>query len=326
MPMMRRAAILYNPSAGSQRHKRLAIVEAAAGILRERGIEASLIPTSERGSAGGQAAEAIRAGHDTIFAAGGDGTLHEVLQGVMTDEQTRAATLGVLPLGTGNVLANDLKLPRDPLAALRAQLEFAPRRIAVGRLEFATHTGVASRYCIVTCGIGWDAVMLYRANAEKKGKWGQAAYVIEGLKLALQWDLPLFPVEWVDPSGERHSSAVTQALAVRVTDFGGFMRRFAPGAALVRDDFQIVLFRTPNTLRHAWYMIGALLGKSWPVKGIDRVHATEIVCRPPERPHPKAHFLSVEADGEYLGKLPVRLSIVREGVNLLMPKTGVTSG
>jgi diacylglycerol kinase (ATP) len=319
---MPRVALIYNPSSGRARHQRLATVEAAGALLRKAGREVRLIPTTAPGSAGPQAAEAIRAGYDTVFAAGGDGTVHDVLQGVMEDECTRSAVLGVLPLGTGNVLAYDLELPRDPLAALRRQLTFAPQRIAVGRVEFAAGPDRQARYFLITCGVGWDAVMLYRADAERKGRWGMAAYLLEGLRLAFQRDLPFFPVEWREADGSWHTARVTQAFAVRVTDLGGFMGRFAPGAALTRDDFHVVLFHSASMLRMMWYMFGAMTRRGWKVPGVSLVGTDSLACHPPEQPHPKAAMLSVEADGEYLGKMPARLSIVREAVRLLMPPGG----
>ena len=132
MTNFKRAALLYNPSSGRQHALRLHKVEAAAGVLREAGVETSLIPTRAAGSAGEQAREAIAAGHDAIFACGGDGTVLDVLQGVA--EQHPDIPLGIVPLGTGNVLAYDLGIPNDPAAAMRAQLQFAPRKIAAGRV------------------------------------------------------------------------------------------------------------------------------------------------------------------------------------------------
>src|SRR3954468_15948972 len=99
--LFRRAALIYNPSSGRQHSLRLHKVEAAAAVLRAAHIEATLIPTRAAGSAGEQAREAIAAGHDAIFACGGDGTVLDVLQGIA--EKHPDVPLGVAPLGTGNV-------------------------------------------------------------------------------------------------------------------------------------------------------------------------------------------------------------------------------
>src|SRR5438045_6271640 len=134
---MRKAALIYNPASGRNRHLRQQKVEAAASMLRAAGVEATLTATQASGSGGEQAREAIAAGHDTIFACGGDGTLNDVLQGMVCDPENGTAAagdvaLGIVPLGTGNVVASDQGISWEPAEAIRQQLEFQPRRIAAG--------------------------------------------------------------------------------------------------------------------------------------------------------------------------------------------------
>src|SRR5947207_613455 len=130
---MRQAALIYNPAAGRNRHLHLNKVETAASVLRAAGVEANLIPTRGPDTGGAQAREAIAARHDTIFACGGDGTLNDVLQGIVRDPANSSANapevaLGIVPLGTGNVVASDQGISWDPTRAIRQQLEFQPRR------------------------------------------------------------------------------------------------------------------------------------------------------------------------------------------------------
>src|SRR5437868_14725829 len=129
---MRKAALIYNPASGRDRHLHLKKVETAASVLRAAGVDASLIPTRGPDTGGAQALEAIAAGHDTIFACGGDGTLNDVLQGLVRDPangiiHASDVALGIVPLGTGNVVASDQGVSWDPATAIRQQLEFQPR-------------------------------------------------------------------------------------------------------------------------------------------------------------------------------------------------------
>src|SRR5436309_3227464 len=119
---MRNAALIYNPLSGNKHHLRLQKVEAAAAELRKAGVEATLVATLDAGSGGEQAQQAIRAGHDAVFACGGDGTVNDVLQGMIA--AGGEIPLGLVPLGTGNVLAHDLGIPRDSAASIRKQLTF----------------------------------------------------------------------------------------------------------------------------------------------------------------------------------------------------------
>ena len=127
---MRKVVLLYNPIAGKNRERRRADVEAATQVLRAAGIDAQPVPTRAPGSAGEQAREAVAEGCDTVLACGGDGTIHEVVQGLAGTD----TPLGVIPLGTGNSLANDLGLARNPVRAAKAILTSEPRRIALGKV------------------------------------------------------------------------------------------------------------------------------------------------------------------------------------------------
>src|SRR5690349_15834695 len=114
---MRNAVLLYNPFSGSHRVDQ---VHAARDVLRAAGIEAHAIATRAAGSAGEQAREAVAQGADTIFACGGDGTVHDILQGIVGTN----AALGVIPLGTANAMAADLGLPHSAKAAAERALTF----------------------------------------------------------------------------------------------------------------------------------------------------------------------------------------------------------
>src|SRR5437016_9896446 len=118
---MRKAALIYNPASGRQRHLRLQKLEAAASTLGAAGVEVTLIATRAPGSGGEQAREAIAAGHDTVFACGGDGTLNDVLQGLVSEGpqmNPSNVALGIVPLGTGNVVASDQGISWDPAVAI----------------------------------------------------------------------------------------------------------------------------------------------------------------------------------------------------------------
>jgi diacylglycerol kinase (ATP) len=321
-----RAALIYNPSAGSNRACRLALLERAGSVLQSAGHGFTLVPTRAAGSAGEQAAEALQSGHDTVFACGGDGTVHDVLQGVMQSSHSRTATLGVLPFGTGNVLINDLGFPRDPIACMQAQLQASVRRIALGKITCDRKGETVSRYFITTAGLGPDAEMLYRVTTQKKDRWGLLAYVYEAAKLSVRHGFPPFHAEYTKIDGAVESAPVSQIMAVRITNFGNFMRRFAPGASLTRNDMQLVLFRTRRWRQYASYLARTAVDRHWQVEGVDLVHATELRCQvlESEVKNPKAKQIFVEADGEVLGNLPATIEIVPDAVNIFM-KTVVSN-
>src|ERR1700674_2103035 len=143
---MRKAMLLYNPLSGRRRGSRLGDIEAALSVLRGAGIEATAAPTRAASDATDQTKQAIGEGCDTVFACGGDGTVHDVLQGLVGTNPA----LAIIPLATANSLPHDLPIPRSPSDAAQAALTAQPRRIAVGRIEFQDFTGKrSSRYFTV---------------------------------------------------------------------------------------------------------------------------------------------------------------------------------
>lgn len=321
---MRKAAFLYNPASGRKLKRRQQDVESAAAVVRAAGAEVVVTPTRAAGSAGEQAQEAVAAGCDAVFACGGDGTAHEVLQGMIASGG--AAALGIIPLGTGNALALDLGIPNHPVKAARMLLEAAPRRLAAGKMECQDFQGrPVSRYFTVMAGAGPNALLVYAMTAGWKERYGMLAYAVQaGLSWATARFAP-FEVEFVDAaSGERRRQVVAEMLAARVSDFPFPLKRVAPGAALTRGDLRVILFRPPVRLRYLAHLSGAMTGIGWKVPGVELVYATEIACRPLEAAlgasQGKPARVFAEADGELLGTLPGRFSMLPDAFTLLVPR------
>jgi diacylglycerol kinase (ATP) len=312
---MKKAVLLYNPLSGNRHNRRLAEVEAAAAVLHAAGVETVTTPTRSASDAGEQARQAVAQGCDTVFACGGDGTVHDVLQGVVGTD----AVLGIVPQGTANALAHDLGLPLSPVAAARAALTAKPRRIAVGRVSFRDLSGnSASRYFTVTLGAGMDAYLFHRLDPSLKVRFGMLSYYLKAKWLWLTHSMPSFAVEFTDESGSKRQANVSELLAVRIRNFGGVLRELAPGASLDRNDFRLVLFHTRSRLRYLGYIVRGLVGARWSIGGIELVHSSQVTCRP--LPTPNASPIYVETDGEILGTLPAEISIVPDGLTILTPQ------
>jgi diacylglycerol kinase (ATP) len=316
---MRKAALFYNPLSGRRRERRLADVRAAQAVLHRAGVDAIAEPTRGQADAAEQARHAIAQGCDTIFACGGDGTAHDILQGMVGSE----TALGIIPLGTANALAHDLQLPLSAVGAARALLTAKPRRIALGRVEYTDLEGNRGfRFFTVAAGIGVDAHLFYKLNPLVKGHLGMAAYYAKATRLWLTHPMEKFAVE-VDQdarqtNGKGPAAEVSQLLAVRIRNFGGVLRELAPGASLDRDDLRMVLFRTSSRWAYLQYIIRGLVGAHWQVGGIDLLHSLKIDCRPLTDATGDSRIF-VEADGELLGTLPAAISIVPDALALLVP-------
>ena len=312
---MRKAMLLYNPLSGRRSGRRLADIEAALSVLRSAGVEASVAPTRAASDATDQTRQAVAEGCDAVFACGGDGTVHDVLQALVGTQ----AALAIIPLGTANSLAHDLRLPLSPADAARAALTANPRRIAVGRVEYQDFSGRrAARYFTVTVGIGVDAHLFYKLDPLVKRRFGMAAYCAKATGLWLTHRLENFAVEFSE-GGRTRRTEVSQLLAVRIRDFGGVLRQLAPGASLDRNDLRLVIFRTRSRIAYLRYVLRGLFGTNWKVPGIELVHGTSATCRAVAPSDGAKSRIFVEADGELLGTLPAEISLVRDALTLLTP-------
>jgi YegS/Rv2252/BmrU family lipid kinase len=318
---MRKAALFYNPDSGGSRPARQAQLEPVLALLRHAGVEAQLVLPQSAADACEQVQDAVQRGCDTIFACGGDGTIHNLVQ-VLANTPT---TLAILPMGTANALAHDIGLPTGLLAASRATVEGTPRRIALGKMDYLDFEGnPGQRYFIVAAGMGVDAHLFYKLHTGSKQRMGMAAYYANAWHLWLTYSMARFQVEYSETgSSELKQSNVTELMAVRIRNFGGVLRELAPGAALERDDVRLVFCTTASRAAFLLYVTRGLLGRNWKVRGIELAHSRQVSCKylgqpagGQRMPHTKIY---VEADGELVGTLPARISMAPDALTLLVP-------
>lgn len=316
---MRKAALLYNPDSGSVRRRRREL-ESALEVLRDGGVQAELVPTRSRDHAGEKTREAIATGCDTIFACGGDGTIHNIAQVLANTD----VALGVLPMGTANALAHDLGLRRNVRAVAKTALRATSRRIALGHAKYTDMRGKpAERYFVVAAGVGVDAHLFYKLLTADKRRLGMAAYYAKAWNLWFTYAMTRFTAEYTanGASGQQRAE-LTELIAARIRNFGGVVQELAPGASLDRQDMRLVLCRTASRAAYLAYVTRGLLRQRWGVRGIDLAHATQVVCYPSESTTvQEMKRIYVEADGELLGTIPAEIKIVPDALTLLVPET-----
>lgn len=310
---MRRAALIYNPASGQRPRQRVAQIEQVKAVLEDAGVEVILIATGAPNSAGAHALQAIQDGCDTIIACGGDGTAHETLQTMVGGE----AALGVIPMGTANALAMDLGIPSSPVKAAKALLAATPVRIPVGRVSFQDATGdPASRYFIVAAGVGADGVFFSRLDSRLKQRFGYLIYLIEAFRLWTTYTFPVFTASFQEiGNATPRTEQVSQLLAVRISDFGGLVRKLAPGAALGNGNLHVLAFKTRSRSLYLRFMLAVLFRRHSFSKTIELVDCVSVECGEIDG----AAGSSLEADGEWLGILPARIEVVPQALTLLIP-------
>ena len=287
--------IVFNPAAGARRRRHIA---RALATLAAFGIRPELAETRGPGDAESLAREAAQRGVRVIVAAGGDGTIAEVASGLSGS----GALLGLLPLGTANVLALELGVPLVP--------ERAARLVAAGRAR-VLHPGIArfgdgrTRLFVQMLGAGFDASVVARLDPALKRRIGRAAYVWQSLREMPRY---AFPPITVDLDGE-----LSVAASVIVTKGRLYAGRYAiaPGACPAEPGFRAVLFRHRGPLR------AAMAGIALPLGLIPRLPDVHILpCR---RLRLSAEGeVPAQADGDPAGSLPVEVADAPAPLSVLL--------
>jgi diacylglycerol kinase (ATP) len=186
-----RICVIFNPAARGQKAEKL------KHLLEAFARDCLCKPTSCAGEARTLAAAAVCEGFDTIVAAGGDGTLNEVLNGIGDVPGGFAkARLGVLPIGTINVFARELKIPLDLEQAWKIILQGHESTIDLPLAEFTQNGKPTSRFFAQLAGAGLDSKAVELVDWELKKKIGPLAYVVAGMK-ALRGGQPAITVSSV---------------------------------------------------------------------------------------------------------------------------------
>jgi len=260
----------------------------------------TVAPTTGPGTAGGLAHQHIRRGADLVVAAGGDGTINEVVEGMVNSD----VPLAILPGGTANVLAMEMSLGRNLERVAERISELRPRRISLGHVT--TDDGKVDRHFVLMAGIGVDAHIVYRVDSALKARTGKLAYWLAGFRL-LGRQLPFLRV---DIGGQTHVCSF--ALLSKVRNYGGDFE-IARSVSLFDDCFEAVLFEGRNSLGYVKYVVGMALNRLSGMKGVTVLRTDSIkVSSPDDRVY-------VQIDGELAGHLPAEIRIVPNALTLLVP-------
>ncbi|PYM14699.1 MAG: diacylglycerol kinase [Verrucomicrobia bacterium] len=295
-----RICVIFNPAAKGERAKRF------RRHLDAIGSECALKPTTAPGAARRLAFEATRENFAVIVAAGGDGTVNEVLNGIGDDPANFSRVhLGVLPLGTINVFARDLGLPLDWSQAWETIRRGRVTAIDLPQVEFITNGGPQRRYFAQLAGAGLDARAVELVDWNLKKKFGFFAYVIAGLK-ALRGAQSRITAECL-----RGQAAGEQVLVGNGRLYGGPFVIF-PEAKLSDGLLDVCVFP-----RATWWTVfgcawGLVRGRLHKAGGAQHFQAESFTLTAPNR-------TPLELDGEIVGELPARFSVQPQSLQVLVP-------
>ncbi len=295
-----RICVIFNPCAKGEKAKRF------RQHLDRFADHCALKLTSAPGDGRSLASEAVREGYDTIIAAGGDGTLNEVLNGIGDEpEGFSNVRLGVLPLGTVNVFARELGMPLVVSRAWNVIQRGHETTIDLPRMQFESQGKPQQRYFAQMAGAGWDAQAIALVEWNLKKRIGQFAYMIAGLR-AMYGKLPKITVSV-------GSTSVDCELVVLGNGryYGGELPVFHQ--ANFRDGLlDVCVFPKVSWFVLIRYFCGFLSQRLFR-SGTEPYFQTEFVKLE------SADSAWFELDGENCGHLPATCSIQRQALRIIVP-------
>jgi YegS/Rv2252/BmrU family lipid kinase len=283
--------VIINPISGSITGKRIA---RALDVLEAGGLQLVRLVTEKRGQAEALARREAEKGAPFIIAAGGDGTFNEVVNGLAGT----GVPMGILPLGTSNLLALELGIPLSGKKAARRILEGTPREVSLGRILVDGNT----RYFCLMAGIGFDADVVSALRRGSINRLGKAAYIIMGFRLAASWNPKPLTVRTPDGEYTCHS-----LIASNARKYAGKFT-IAPHAGIADEHLHLVMLLGPRRgqlLRFAW---GILTGTHLRQQGVKYVTARELDV---------SGSANIQIDGDYLDTGPAHVSIVPRALRLI---------
>ncbi|UCH44891.1 MAG: diacylglycerol kinase family lipid kinase [Nitrospiraceae bacterium] len=286
-------SLVVNPLAGNRAFKH---IDRIKQLLAERTSLSTFI-TEKRGDAL-EFARSVSA-PDRILVASGDGTINEVLNGLMNSDNPdqHRIPVAVIPLGTTNVLAKELGIPETIESAVNLALQGEAKRVSLGRIN--------GHYFSLMAGIGFDGetVMGVKNNFVKKMS-GKAAHILSGLKVLQHYHPPLITVR----TDKDEYSACTAVIS-NARCYGGHFY-VTPDASITEAVLDVCLFKGRTRRSLLRFIAGVLSRRHSRYDDVTIVKAGEVEVTSEGTVH-------VQIDGDYFGTLPVTIDVVADAASLV---------
>ncbi|GIN23005.1 MAG TPA: diacylglycerol kinase [Bacillus bacterium] len=293
---MKRARIIYNPTAGREIFKRR-----IADVLQKleiAGFEASCHATTGAGDAAAAARTAVERKYDVVICSGGDGTINEVVNGLA--EQEYRPKLGIIPTGTTNDFARALHIPRDIDAAVDIITAGETIPVDIGRMN--------DHYFINIAGGGKLTELTYEVPAKMKTVLGQLAYYLKGMEMLPSIRSTDVSIEY---DGKLFEGEIMLFLVALTNSVGGF-EKLAPDASINDGLFSLLILKKTNLAEFIRVASLALRGEHIDDPHVIYSKANHIKVKSKEK-------VQLNIDGEYGGLLPAEFYNLYRHLEVFVP-------
>lgn len=287
--------IISNPTARTSSLKK---VRRATAYLHNKGFETKLYFTERKGHAEELAREAVKKEPRLIIAAGGDGTINEVLNGMVMSE----TPLAILPLGTTNVLAKELSIPESVEGALERATTGQLRSVCLGKIAAFSEKSPLARYFCLMAGVGFDAKAVHDVNSTLKKISGAGAYIWSGINNLIHYS----PTELIfSIDGKLYTGYA--AIIGNASRYGGNFK-ITPDADILDPHLYLCIFKGSNRNDLLRYAAGAMRGTHLKQKDVLYLRASQISI---------TGNSPIQLDGDYFGSTPATITSVMGALRLV---------
>lgn len=293
---MKRARIIYNPTSGRELFKKHLpeVLEA----LEIAGYETSCHATTGEGDAISAAKKAVENNFDIIIAAGGDGTLNEVVAGV--SEFENRPKIGLIPMGTTNDFARAVHIPRDIKRAVDIIVQGDTIPVDVGKVN--------DRYFINIAGGGRITELTYDVPSRLKTMLGQLAYYLKGIEMLPSINATKVRIEY---DGEVFEDEAMMFLVGLTNSVGGF-EKLAPNASINDGNFSLLILKKVNIAEFIRLATLAIRGEHLEDPHVIYKKAQHIKVTSEDK-------VLLNLDGEYGGTIPATFQNLYRHIDVFVP-------
>ncbi len=237
--------------------------------------------------------ENIDKGFDIVISAGGDGTLNEVVNGLIGHD----IPLGILPLGITNVFALELGLPMNPLEAVKVIIQGRTKQVDLGEAN--------GRLFTMMVGAGLDGYVIHNLSHEFKKKFGAPSHIITGIK-----NYPTYTPYPIRIEADGRNLGIGYEAIIANTSFYGGKFKISPTASVYDGYLDVVVFRNGGILRDTRYFFSVIINRHLYLDDVDIYRAKEI--------HLEGNGVYYHLDSEKGGMLPLEVRVKQKAVRIFV--------
>jgi YegS/Rv2252/BmrU family lipid kinase len=296
---MKSVLLIHNPVAA---RTSVAVFESIKRVFEAAGWRMAAADTRHVGDAEHLARKGVDAGVDVVAVYGGDGTNIQAVRGMIGTN----TALGLLPGGTGNLLAGNLRLPRDPVKCAEVIVSGQPKPIDLGRLT----CGGTVRYFSVGCGAGFDAEIMTGTSGEAKRRFGMAAYVVKTLEVLGKLETVR---HCITIDGNTREIDATSVLVLNCGEIIPPILKAKKDISLRDGMLDVILFNPTGYFESVGVFYQMVSGRT---NGQGRLQFArgKVIKVETERPQ------LVEMDGDGAGRTPFTAEVLPGGIEVYLPR------